>query len=145
VPRLLNDSEIETRLETLKGWKHEGNFITKAFEFRKFTDGIAFIDRVAEVADREEHHPDINVRYTTVTLSLQTHSEGGVTKWDVELAKAVEQMLKEKVRHVTGRFIASRSRVVRCPSSRSYRRNTHKGGPAAKEAPWSGSPTPAQG
>ena len=109
MPKLLNDLEIEKRLKTLKGWKHEGNFITKVFEFSKFTDGIAFIDRVAEVAEREEHHPDIDVRYTTVTLSLQTHSEGGVTKWDVELAKAVEQMLKEKFRHVTGRLAAGRS------------------------------------
>ncbi len=93
VPRLLSDAEIGKRLKNLKGWKHEGAFITKAFEFGEFMDGIEFVNGVAKVAEKEEHHPDIRVRYTTITLSLQTHSEGGVTQWDVELAEAIEKML----------------------------------------------------
>lgn len=91
VAGLLTDSEIASRLKPMKGWKHEGKFITKAFEFEQFMDGIAFLNRVAEIAEKEEHHPDIHVRYTTITLSLQTHSEGGVTEWDVELAEAIEK------------------------------------------------------
>ncbi len=93
MPRLLNDSEIKKRLKTLKGWKHDGKFITKSFEFESFMDGIAFVSRVADVAEKEEHHPDIHIRYTTVTLSVQTHSEGGVTEWDLELAEAIEKMV----------------------------------------------------
>ncbi len=93
MPRLLNDSEIKKRLKTLKGWTHDGKFITKSFEFENFMDGIAFVTGVAEVAEKEEHHPDIHVRYTTVTLSVQTHSEGGVTEWDLELAEAIEKMV----------------------------------------------------
>lgn len=93
MPKLLSDSEVKAKLKDLKGWKHEGEFITKVFEFEEFMDGIGFVNRVAEVAEKEEHHPDIHVRYTTVTLSVQTHSEGGVTEWDVGLAEAIEMML----------------------------------------------------
>jgi 4a-hydroxytetrahydrobiopterin dehydratase len=98
VPRRLSDGEISSGLKGLKGWKHEGAFITKRFEFPEFMDGIEFVERVARVAEKEEHHPDIIVRYTTVTLCVQTHSEGGVTEWDIELAKAIERMLKAKAR-----------------------------------------------
>ncbi len=98
MPRLLGDEQITIRLRTLKGWKHEGAFITKVFEFPEFMRGVEFVNEVARVAEEEEHHPDIQVRYTTVTLSVQTHSEGGVTEWDLELAEAIERMLKDKGR-----------------------------------------------
>ena len=96
MPRLLSDPEISKRLKALNGWAHEGDSITKAFEFPTFMEGIRFIGEVAAVAEREEHHPDIHVKYTTVTLSVQTHSEGGVTEWDVELARAIERELAKK-------------------------------------------------
>ena len=94
MPKLLTDTGIANRLSNLRGWKHEGAFITKTFEFKSFMDGIDFVGKVAAVAEREEHHPDIHVRYATITLSVQTHSEGGVTEWDLDLAEAVEKMLK---------------------------------------------------
>lgn len=94
MPKLLSNSEIAEGLKPLSGWKRDGRFITKTFEFRDFMDGIGFINRVAAVAEKEEHHPDIRVRYTSITLSVQTHSEGGVTEWDLGLAAAVEAMLK---------------------------------------------------
>ena len=93
---MLSDGQISLRLRSLKGWKREGAFITKAFEFSDFMNGIAFVDRVARVAEKEQHHPDIHIRYTTVTLSVQTHSEGGITEWDLELAGAVEKMLRSQ-------------------------------------------------
>ena len=92
MPRLLSDSEVSARLAGLKGWKREGRFITKSFEFETFMEGIRFLDRTAEVAEKQEHHPDIHVRYTEVTLSIQTHSEGGLTEWDFDLAKAIDEM-----------------------------------------------------
>jgi 4a-hydroxytetrahydrobiopterin dehydratase len=98
MPKLLDDAEIEARLGKLKGWKHNGKFITKTFEFRKFMDGISFVEKIARIAEKQEHHPDIGIRYTTVTLSLQTHSEGGVTKWDLELAEAIEKKLRSRRR-----------------------------------------------
>ena len=97
VPKLLSDAEISSRIEGLKGWKTEGKFIAKTYEFEHFLDAIAFINEVAEAAERQEHHPDINIRYTTVKLSIQTHSEGGVTEWDFELAKAID-VLEDAVR-----------------------------------------------
>ncbi|MDG7007475.1 MAG: 4a-hydroxytetrahydrobiopterin dehydratase [Nitrososphaerota archaeon] len=103
VPRLLSDPEISTRLRPLKGWRHKGAFIEKTFEFTTFMEGIAFIGKVARVAETEEHHPDIHVRYTAVTLSVQTHSEGGVTEWDLELAEAIEKMLTGRAKTKGGR------------------------------------------
>jgi 4a-hydroxytetrahydrobiopterin dehydratase len=96
VPRLLKDGEIRVRLKPLRGWSHEGAFITKTFEFKRFMDGIAFINSVAKVAEQQEHHPDIHVVYTSITLSVQTHSVGGVTEWDLELAEAIEEALRRK-------------------------------------------------
>ncbi len=100
VPKLLGEGEIRSRLKELKGWKLEGRFITKTFEFGHFMDTIAFVNEVAEVAEREEHHPDMAIRYTTVKLSVQTHSEGGVTEWDVELARAID-IVEDAVRRET--------------------------------------------
>jgi len=97
VPKLLKDAEISSRLKDLKGWKREGKFIAKTFEFNHFMDAIAFVNEVAEAAERQEHHPDINIRYTTVKLSIQTHSEGGVTDWDFDLARAID-VLEDAVR-----------------------------------------------
>ena len=96
MPSLLGDGQISLRLKPLKGWKRDGAFISKAFEFSDFMDGIAFVGRVARIAEKEPHHPHNNIRYTTVKLSLQTHSEGGVTEWDLELAEAIEKMLRSQ-------------------------------------------------
>ena len=100
MPRLLTEAEITSRLKELKDWSIEGKFITKTFEFDHFMDAIAFVNEVAEAAEREEHHPDINIRYTTVKLSVQTHSEGGVTEWDIGLAKTLDN-LEDAVRRET--------------------------------------------
>ena len=89
---MLSASEIRNKLKRLDGWKRRGRFITKTFEFDAFLDGIAFLNRVARVAEAHEHHPDISVRYTTIKLSVQTHSEGGVTNWDIGLAKAIDRL-----------------------------------------------------
>ena len=56
-------------------------------------EGIRFVDKVAKIAESQEHHPDINVVWTTVTLKIQTHDEGGLTKWDIALAKEIEKNL----------------------------------------------------
>ncbi len=78
----------------MNSWKHEGKFLTKTIEFPQFMDLIAFVNEIAEVAEREEHHPDMNIRYTTLKLSVQTHDSGGVTEWDVQLAKAIDILQK---------------------------------------------------
>jgi 4a-hydroxytetrahydrobiopterin dehydratase len=91
MPKLLTDSEIRKGLGNLQGWNHRGKFIVKSYQFDEFIDGIRFLETVARVAEEYQHHPDIKVRYTTVTLSIQTHSEGGVTAWDLGLARRIDE------------------------------------------------------
>lgn len=93
MPRLLSQEEIEKELTNLHGWKLEGKFITKTFEFKTFMAGIMFVNDIAKIAEEQEHHPDIHIRYNKVKLALQTHSEDGVTEWDIELARAIEEFL----------------------------------------------------
>ena len=95
VVKLLSKARIESELKGLDDWELKGDFITKTFEFKTFMAGIRFVNDVARIAEEEEHHPDIHVRYTTITLSIQTHSEGGVTEWDIGLAKQIEKFLHQ--------------------------------------------------
>jgi len=86
----LSDLEIKRAMGPLPGWTRKGNVLIKTYEFAKFADGIRFVDRVAELADSMNHHPDIDVRYTRITFSLSTHDVGGITQKDLDLAKGIE-------------------------------------------------------
>ena len=89
----LSDSEITAGLAKLPGWTRRGDAIVKAYTFKAFQDGIRFVDRVAVAADAADHHPDIDIRWTTVTMSLSTHSAGGLTRKDLALAAEMEKLL----------------------------------------------------
>jgi len=86
----LNDESIDGWLKGRKGWKRSGNALEKAFQFPSFRDSIVFVNRVAALADDLDHHPDIDIRYTTVRLTLTTHSAGGLTEKDVKLAEGID-------------------------------------------------------
>ena len=86
----LNDESIDGWLKSRHGWKRSGSALTKNFDFPSFRNAIIFVNRVASLADDFDHHPDIDIRYTTVSLSLTTHSAGGVTERDLKLAEAVD-------------------------------------------------------
>ena len=88
----LSEDEIATGLKALAGWEREGDVIVKHWTFPAFADGIRFVDRVAVAADAADHHPDIDVRWTTVTMRLSTHSAGGLTRKDLELAAAIDRL-----------------------------------------------------
>jgi 4a-hydroxytetrahydrobiopterin dehydratase len=94
----LSEAQVERALKPLMGWRREGDYITKEFRFPTFLAGIRFVDAVALVAEAQEHHPDIHVVWTTVTLRIQTHDEGGLTNWDFDLARAIEKDLSAKKR-----------------------------------------------
>ena len=86
----LNDESIDGWLKGRKGWKRSGNALTKDFLFPSFRDAIIFVNRVASLADDLDHHPDIDIRFTTVRLTLPTHGAGGLTQKDLKLAEGVD-------------------------------------------------------
>ncbi len=89
---LLSNEEAERRLPLLDGWVKKGSSISKRFKFRRFTQGIEFINTVAALAEKEDHHPDIHVKWRTVTLELMTHDEGGLTERDFKMAKKLDRL-----------------------------------------------------
>jgi 4a-hydroxytetrahydrobiopterin dehydratase len=86
----LSDLEIQRALGGLPGWSRRGDALTKTYTFDKFANGISFVDRVAAAADDMDHHPDIDIRYTKVTMTLSTHDAGGITSSDLKLAEKIE-------------------------------------------------------
>ncbi|HEU4480331.1 MAG TPA: 4a-hydroxytetrahydrobiopterin dehydratase [Actinomycetota bacterium] len=90
---LLEDEVIEQRLDELGDWEREGDAIQKVYEFEDFNTAMRFVNDVAKMADRYDHHPDIDIRWNKVKLVLSTHSEGGITSLDFELANDIEQTL----------------------------------------------------
>ena len=88
----LSDVEVQRALGGLPGWERRGGALTKTFSFDRFADGIRFVDRLARVADDMNHHPDIDVRYTKITLMLSTHDAGGITEADLRLAEKIEMV-----------------------------------------------------
>ncbi|MES2521337.1 MAG: 4a-hydroxytetrahydrobiopterin dehydratase [Gemmatimonadota bacterium] len=89
----LSDIEIQRGLGGLPGWTRKGDTLVKSYHFASFPDGIAFIGRVADIAESMAHHPDIDIRYTKVHFALSTHDAGGITTKDLELAKAIEGLV----------------------------------------------------
>ena len=87
----LSDLEIRRALGTLPGWSRKGDALVKTYSFARFADGINFVQQVAELADKMDHHPDIDIRYTKLTFSLSTHDAGGITQRDLDLATKIEQ------------------------------------------------------
>ena len=87
----LSDIAIQRELGNLPGWSRRGDVITKTYQFRAFLTGIDFVNAVAKAAEAADHHPDIDIRYTKVTCSLSTHSAGGITQKDLDLAKKIER------------------------------------------------------
>lgn len=88
----LSDVEIQRALGKLPGWARRGDTISKTYQFKAFPEGIAFIGKVAKAAEAADHHPDIDIRFTKVLIALSTHTAGGVTQMDLDLATKIEGM-----------------------------------------------------
>jgi len=86
----LDDAALTTALTRLAGWRRAGRAIEKTYRFGDFRGALAFVNRVGELAEREQHHPDIAIHYSEVTLALWSHDANGVTARDVKLAEAIE-------------------------------------------------------
>jgi len=92
---LLNNQDIKDWLKKLPEWDLEKKHIERLFEFEDFTQAMDFVNSVAEIAEEDDHHPDIDIRYGKVTLRLSTHSEGGLTDMDFEVAEKIDTLVDE--------------------------------------------------
>jgi 4a-hydroxytetrahydrobiopterin dehydratase len=88
----LSDEEIEERLSGLDGWERRGEAIAKSFENGDFKGSVDFVNRLTPEAEEMNHHPDLEISWDTVTVRLTSHSEGGLTANDFELAQRIDAL-----------------------------------------------------
>jgi 4a-hydroxytetrahydrobiopterin dehydratase len=88
----LSSARIKSALRRVPLWKKRRQEITRTYEFKDFVAALKFVNRVARLAEKAWHHPDIDIRWNKVTLVLSTHSEGGLTNKDFKLAKQFDQV-----------------------------------------------------
>lgn len=89
---LLSDAEIEQKLAGLSGWERSGDAIAKSFKCDDFVGSVRFVSGLVEPAEEMGHHPDVEVSWDTVTVKISTHSEGGLTAADFELAEKIDAL-----------------------------------------------------
>jgi 4a-hydroxytetrahydrobiopterin dehydratase len=89
----LQPEQISAELKQLTHWRLDGNQIERQLTFETFVDSMVFINKVAELAEEEGHHPDIRIVYNRVTLALSTHDAGGLTSRDFKLARKIDSLL----------------------------------------------------
>jgi 4a-hydroxytetrahydrobiopterin dehydratase len=93
MPELLNPEAIQTLLMEIPEWKLEGDTISRTIEFPSFLEAVDAVNKIAREAEAIDHHPDIDIRWRKVRLALSTHSAGGLTTLDFQLAKKLDQLL----------------------------------------------------
>jgi 4a-hydroxytetrahydrobiopterin dehydratase len=89
---LLGDDEIEASLAGLDGWERRGDAIAKDFDRGDFVGSVRFVDSLVAPAEEMNHHPDLEISWSTVTVTISTHSEGGLTAADFELASKIDAL-----------------------------------------------------
>lgn len=89
---VLTDSQVRQEVGKLPGWQQKDKAIQRVFEFPDFKAAMRFVNQVAEAAEQANHHPDIDIRYNKVTMSLISHDSGGVTQRDVAMAGRISEI-----------------------------------------------------
>jgi 4a-hydroxytetrahydrobiopterin dehydratase len=89
---LLTPPQVEAALGAVPAWTLCGPSITRTFQFKDFAAALAFVNRVGAIADEIWHHPDVDIRWNTVTLALTTHDAGGLTELDFTLAARIDAL-----------------------------------------------------
>jgi len=89
----LSEAEVEEALHELPNWSRTCDAMVRTIHFPDFMSGVHFVDRVAELAEAADHHPDIDIRYRTIRLELTTHDENGLTERDIALARRIDQVV----------------------------------------------------
>jgi len=94
---MLSDDEIESKIANLdNGWELKDGKIVKSFQFSSFMDAIEFVNEIARIAERRDHHPIITINWKTVKLSLKSFDVDAITKRDISLAEEIEKVIKSK-------------------------------------------------
>ncbi|MEC9374693.1 MAG: 4a-hydroxytetrahydrobiopterin dehydratase [Planctomycetota bacterium] len=89
----LTEEQVQTRLEDLADWSVIRDAIQRTYQFKDFAEAMVFVNKVAEMAEEDQHHPDILIRFNKVTLTLSTHDAGGITEKDFALAAKADRAL----------------------------------------------------
>ncbi|MEZ5075752.1 MAG: 4a-hydroxytetrahydrobiopterin dehydratase [Solirubrobacterales bacterium] len=89
---LLSDDEIESRLSALEGWRRDGEAIVREYDRGDFVGSVRFVDAIVDPAEAIGHHPDLEISWATVVVRISTHSEGGLTAADFELAAQIDRL-----------------------------------------------------
>jgi 4a-hydroxytetrahydrobiopterin dehydratase len=92
----LTDEEIDSAIKNLDGWEHADGALRRSVKFPAFLAGIDAVRHVAEHAEAKDHHPDIDIRWRTVSFALVTHSEGGITDKDVQMASDINEIVGDR-------------------------------------------------
>lgn len=90
---LLDDAAISSALADLPDWRRDGDALVRTAKLPTFPIAITVVDRVAEIAEARDHHPDVDIRWRTLTFRCSTHSKGGITDLDVALAAAIDEQV----------------------------------------------------
>jgi len=88
----LNQQEIADRMRDLHEWQLKGDEIVRTFQFKDFVESMKFVNKVADIAEAAQHHPDIKINWNKVTLSLTTHDTGGLTWNDFDVATKIDKL-----------------------------------------------------
>ncbi len=87
----LHQTELDRALRELPGWTVKNEAITKTFQHNSFAEAIVFVNAVAHLAELANHHPDVDIRYSSIAVALTTHDQGGITEKDLALARSIEE------------------------------------------------------
>lgn len=96
MPQILTEAEVDSQLSTLPEWRRVDATLVRTIQSPSFPDAIALVDKVAEAAEAANHHPDIDIRWRKVTYTLSTHSAGGITEFDLALARRIDALAEEQ-------------------------------------------------
>ena len=88
----LSKDGIQQKLKDMRGWSHQGKAIQKRYTLKSFMPAMELVNKIAEAAEKAQHHPDITINYNVVGILLSTHSEGGVTQKDFDLAQQIDKL-----------------------------------------------------
>jgi 4a-hydroxytetrahydrobiopterin dehydratase len=89
---VLSDDEVQERLGQLDGWERRDDAISRTFQFEDFQGSVDFVNRITPAAEEMNHHPDLEISWNKVTVTLSTHSQGGLTGNDFELAQQITEL-----------------------------------------------------